>query len=165
VKTITAILHSLIPQEHQWKITLFEQWGDLMGPMSRSVTIERIMGTCLFLGVTHPALAQELSYISLSLQNKINARLGACYINAIRFIYTGGSSQKKETKQEKIKLIDARDNREDLVELTVAQHRMLESLHDQELRKSLKLFYVRSVLIQKRGTDGDYKNNNKKINK
>jgi hypothetical protein len=84
-KCIKKLLTSIIPEEHIWKIKLFQNWEKIIGSLKDKVTIEQIKEDILYLGVIHPAWAQELQMLTPILKEKINETLNCPKIKTIRF--------------------------------------------------------------------------------
>ena len=71
-KCLKELLINIIPKEHSWKITLFQNWDNIIGSLKNKVIIDQIKDDVLYLGVVHPAWAQELHMLSPMLKAKIN---------------------------------------------------------------------------------------------
>lgn len=83
-KLIKSLLTNIIPQEHAWKITLFEQWSKTIGPIGAYVSIEKVEGNVLYIGVSHPTWAQEIQSLTPLILEKLNADLPGNPITSIR---------------------------------------------------------------------------------
>ncbi len=83
-KQVSALLRDFLPQQHQWKMKLMQEWDGIIGTLGDKVRIEKIDGDLLVLGVIHPSWAQELMFLSAMLRNKINDALGSQRIKTIR---------------------------------------------------------------------------------
>ncbi len=94
---IKTLLASIIPENHRWKLAIFEAWPRIIGKLYHKVTIEKIEDDTIFLGVCHPAWAQELSLLTPVLKQKINACLAQATIKHIRFRYTAYTPLAKPT--------------------------------------------------------------------
>jgi len=84
-KQISSFLKNIIPVDHQWKIKLFEAWYGLIGDLKDDARIEKIDKKILTIGVSHPALAQELTLEAEDLKQKMNAIMKEEKIKSIRF--------------------------------------------------------------------------------
>ncbi len=84
-RQISELLRDFVSKEHNWKTKLLKDWGTIIGPLKNKVTVEKVEGKLLVLGVTHPAWAQELFLLSDMLKKKINSHLDREYIKIIRF--------------------------------------------------------------------------------
>lgn len=138
---IKKLVVDCINQEHRWKITLFQEWERIIGPMKENVSLECITNDCIYLGVTHPAWAQELMMLAPMLKRKINTVLQQERVKEIRFrilkskkpIPTKKSDQETDSLQELDPKRYALNNDE---------HAHLEKVEDTELRASLQKFLV-----------------------
>ena len=77
-------IHSIIPEEHLWKLELFKQWNAIIGKMKDKVIIEKIDGETLYLCASHPVWAQELHLLTPMIKERINACLPSNTIKTIR---------------------------------------------------------------------------------
>lgn len=84
---IKNFIDTLIPDQHQWKIVLFRRWDSIIGRMKNKVIIDKIENDVIYLGVSHPAWAQELHLLSPLIKEKINSCFSETKINHIRFRY------------------------------------------------------------------------------
>ena len=84
-KQISTLLENIIPKDHQWKIKLFQAWNCLIGNLKDDARIEKIDKKILTIGVSHPVIAQELTFLSEDLKEKMNAILKENKIQSIRF--------------------------------------------------------------------------------
>src|SRR3989338_8474453 len=84
IQPLKNFIHSIIPEEHLWKLELFKQWNAIIGKMKDKVIIEKIDGETLYLCASHPVWAQELLLLTPILKEKINAFLPANTIKTIR---------------------------------------------------------------------------------
>ncbi len=138
---IKNCLLSIIPQEHAWKITLFRNWENIIGELKTKVIIEKIKDDILFLGVTHPAWAQELHLLSSIIKAKVNSCLGQEKIKNIRIKLVNLKARKQKDKPNK----RSQDNSSELIckKLSKLEQNVLNSLSDDELRKIMYEFYLR----------------------
>lgn len=150
-KPLKELIHNIIPQEHQWKITLFKHWDEIIGPMKDKVIIEKIEESVLVLGVCHPAWAQELFLLSPMLKQKINRYLQKDRISRIRFKFLDLATQRAET----IKIQNSRQEAqksplpEQYVVLNPSEKLILDQVNNQELRSSLEQFLQRCKVTKK----------------
>jgi hypothetical protein len=144
-RAIAELLRNFVSQENNWKTKLLKDWGNIIGPLKNKVTIEKIEGKLLVLGVTHPAWAQELFLLSDMLKKKINAHFDKEYIKAIRFKIVALKDKNKDINKNKKK----RAHRLNRICLTKEEYDSLSKIKDLELRDSMENFY----LCCKRGSD------------
>lgn len=140
---IKEYLTNLIPQEQRWKITLFNLWDDIMGPLKDKVSIAQINGDTLLLKVIHPAWAQELFLLSSMLKQKINTRLEAPYIKNIRFVNSDIKTHKPHAHYSYLVGHKRKTYTEHNVVLSSKEEVILVSVHDPELKRALTNFFVR----------------------
>jgi len=145
-KALKELLLGIIPQEHQWKITLFKNWDEIIGPMKDKVIIEKIEESVLVLGVAHPAWAQELFLLSPMLKQKINKYLQTERITRIRFKFLDLPGLRSDTlKKQAVSRVVEHDKQviSPVITLSDREKAMLESVHNRELRLSLEQFFQR----------------------
>lgn len=100
MQPLNTILHTLITPEHQWKLTLFKHWNEIIGDMHDKVIIQEIKDSVLFLAVSHPAWAHELFLLTPLLKQKINSYLVKDQIKTIRLhvkTFQSAGTQRKKT--------------------------------------------------------------------
>ncbi len=138
---IKRLIFDYINQEHRWKITLLQKWEDIIGPMKQNVTLESISNDCIYLGVTHPAWAQELMMLAPMLKRKINTVLQEERVKEIRFriLKTKKPDPTKKNDQDNNSLQED-DPRQ--YALNNDEHKHLEKVEDNELRASLQNFLI-----------------------
>jgi hypothetical protein len=146
--SIKDCLLNIIPREHTWKITLFQNWENIIGSLKTKVIIEKIKDDILFLGVTHPAWAQELHLLSPILKTKVNACLGQEKIKSIRITLINVKSQKQKPKFDKC----GQDNLSEFIckKLSNPEQNVLNSLTDNDLRNIMHEFYLRCKNVKGR---------------
>ncbi|HRN78122.1 MAG TPA: DUF721 domain-containing protein [Candidatus Dependentiae bacterium] len=137
VRPIKNFLSTLIAQKGDWKVRLMQQWPIIIGELSDQVTIEKVVGDTLVLGVYDSCWMQELYMLSPMLLGKIHAH-GYTHIKDIRF--------KTVTKalpfKQKAPSLPARTVPKN-ISLTPQQSAVLDRIADQELRSALKAFLIR----------------------
>ena len=138
-KLVGRILVNIIPEQHLWKIKLFNQWDKIVGNMKGRVRIEKLTENSLTIGVCHATWAQELFFLSPMIKKKINNILKEEKIKNIRF-KTVNFNQKKGPSAKSVKSKNKR-----YVEhcLTISEHGTLKSIGNDELAEALEQFYVR----------------------
>lgn len=148
-KLIKDYLTTLIPQEQRWKITLFQNWDAIMGPLKDKVTIAQINNDLLLLKVIHPAWAQELFLLSSMLKQKINACLGTNRINTIRFVTSDIKASKSSIKHRYLVEQHRNSYTDFTTPLTPQEYLIIDKVKDQELKQSLELFFKRCKYVKK----------------
>lgn len=68
-----------------WQQQLIKNWHTTVGDLAHKMTLEKIDGSTLIIGVYDAAWMQELSLLSSLLIKKINKSLGEQHITALRF--------------------------------------------------------------------------------
>ena len=136
-KSIKSLLTNIIPQEHAWKIALFERWSSTVGPLSKYVSIDKIEGSTLFIGVSHPTWAQELQALTPMILEKLNADHPGHLITAIKLRPITRS--KKPIVNRKPIVAEARTN----VELSASETQLLASMENNQLQSSMAAYLLR----------------------
>lgn len=148
-KPIKDYLTTLIPQEQRWKITLFQSWDTLMGPLKDKVSIAQINNDILLLKVIHPAWAQELFLLSSMLKQKINTCLGTHRINTIRFVTSDIKPAKPINNHRYLVEQSRKPYTENITPLTPQESLIIANVKDDELKQVLKLFFSRCKYLKK----------------
>jgi len=150
-KALKELLLGIIPQEHQWKVTLFKNWDEIIGPMKDKVIIEKIEESVLVLGVAHPAWAQELFLLSPMLKQKINRYLQTERITRIRFKFLDLPGHRSDTLKKQT-VYRAGDEQKNVIlkviALSESEKTMLERINNLDLRCSLEQFFQRCKIIK-----------------
>lgn len=132
-QSLNTILQAIIPPEHQWKLTLFKHWDEIIGDMRDKVIIQEIKDSVLFLAVSHPAWAHELFLLTPLLKQKINSYLVKDQIKTIRLnvktFQPTGSQRKKVYNAEQAPLVNIPPSRQEQALLSrVANHELRDAL-------------------------------------
>ena len=140
-KQVSALLRDFLPQQHQWKMKLMQQWDVIIGTLGDKVRIEKIDSDILVLGVIHPSWAQELMFLSGMLRNKINDALGSERIKTIRFKTIVRKSLQPKTKKfiRKPATLEPYDE----VKRTESQEKTLKKIKDTETRQVFAAYFNR----------------------
>ncbi len=149
-KQVSALLRDFLPQQHQWKMKLMQQWDTIIGNLGDKVRIEKIDSDILVLGVIHPSWAQELMFLSGMLRNKINDALGSERIKTIRFktIVRRGSQSKAKKMIKQAAVVEPYDE----VQRTPRQENTLKKIKDNEMREVFAAYFNRCKAMNKRAT-------------
>lgn len=140
-KSLKDLLTNIIPKEHLWKITIFQNWDNIIGNMKNKVIIDEIKDDTLYLGVIHPAWAQELQMLSPMLKTKINSYLEKAQIKSIRF--------KLISAKTKVKKIQSNNSDQNSLtidickKLSKTEQLVLNNISDNELRDVMHNFGLR----------------------
>ena len=136
------LLKCVIPQNHRWKMLLFHKWDGIIGDLKDKVFIEKIQNNVLTLGVSHPAWAQELYFLTDTLKVKINEALSEERIVDIRFKTVVFKKQPK--KDQKDKMVKMETIKEDFRKVTLSSKESicLNQVKNDELRAALLTYYA-----------------------
>ncbi|KKQ32834.1 MAG: hypothetical protein US49_C0005G0053 [candidate division TM6 bacterium GW2011_GWF2_37_49] len=136
-QNIKKCLLNIIPQEYSWKIILLEGWEYIIGDLKKNVIIEQIKEDVLFLGVVHPAWAQEMFALTPVLKQKINDYLGKEHIKSIRIKLkqTNKQNKKQSTNLQKLDFVQP--------VLTINEIENLNRIKNTELREVMQCFYLK----------------------
>jgi hypothetical protein len=141
-KNVGQLLVDIIPEKHQWKMDLFQQWNSIIGSLADKVRIERIKDDQLILGVTHPAWAQELFLMSHVIKQKVNNALDHERIKNIQFRTIDFEAERK-VRAKKKNTCDPGDIICNQVVLNDKEQQKLLNIENNDLRKVLEKFYIR----------------------
>ncbi len=146
--SIKNLLTSIIPKEQQWKITLFQNWDSIMGPLKDKVTIAQINNDTLLLKVIHPAWAQELHLLSSMLKQKINTCLGTTRIQNIRFVTSDIKTVKTNLRYRSLVEHRRKTYTENNATLNSKEAAITSNIQDAELKNALDLFFRRCKYLK-----------------
>ena len=118
------------------------KWDDIIGDLKDKVSIECIQNNVLVLGVSHPAWAQELYFLSDTLKMKINEALQEDRIKDIRFKTVVLKKRSEKTKKNNKK--NGRSSRKDIQSVTLSDEESvcLKQVKDDGLRGALLMYYA-----------------------
>ena len=144
-KNIGNLLINVIPEQHRWKMDLFQQWESIIGSLSDKVRIESIYKDQLILGVIHPAWAQELYLMSHVIKQKVNNALKDERIKEIRFrsvdFDAGRKKIAKRTDPHATLQSSLLDKKKFVI--TEKERKKLSHIKNEDLRMVLEKFCVR----------------------
>ena len=138
-KQISELLKVFVAPRDEWKIKLFENWDKIIGNLKGKVFILKAENNLLVLGVLHPALAQELFFLSDIFKKRINSLFGKEQIKVIQFRVI-----KREVKAnffQKKTQYKVQENEKAC--LNKNEYVNLKKIKDAELRECLKEFYLK----------------------
>lgn len=144
---IKTCLNLLIPEEHRWKLSLFEQWPQIIGNLQDKVTLVALQGQVVTLGVFHAGWAHELSFLIPVIKQKINLCLGCDRIKVVRFVVVQKNQKTNGPYKQAHKNYDYIE-RDDTIALGVREQKALFVVQDDQLRQSLELFYKRCYRLK-----------------
>lgn len=140
---IATLLEGVVLTEHQWKIKLFNCWETIVGDLKKHVRIESLSQGVLLLGVSHPVWAQELSFLSEMLKNKINGVLEGPYISSVRFKTVMLKPPHQGSMKNAHNDFVHKQNVQNIT-LSVQESLCLKKIKDDELKQALLDYYQRS---------------------
>jgi hypothetical protein len=147
MKKITSILASLIAPEHSWKVLFFTHWPAIIGKLEGVVKIEKIEGATLFLTVSHPTWAQEISLLTPVLLEKIHQYMPSQPITAIRCAFktqqAGGPIKARITRTPSPAIAAT-------AQLSAQEEKVIASLSDNELQSTLAEYFKRCKALKGR---------------
>jgi len=136
MKKISSIISSLITHENSWHIQLIRDWSEIMGPLSSKVTLEKIDGSLLMLGVYNSSWMQELYLLTPLIIKTINAKLGDSCVSSVKLrliARKNPNASKAAQAYPKISSVEPKT-------LSSQERDALSSIEDDELRQALKKF-------------------------
>lgn len=143
-KPIRLCIDALIPQEHQWKLTIMQHWNTILGAIKFNVSIEQIAHNRIVLGVKHPAWAQELMAFAPLIKQRINALFDDERIQKIHFRITVPTQIKSKHRN-----MFAENLRTDFNPvLSDKELRSIDAMKDKELAASCKQFLIRCKKVK-----------------
>ncbi len=142
-KNIADILQNIIPNDVTWKLKLLRAWPEIVGKLAERVTIFTIEDDRLILQTSHPAWAQELSFLAPLIHEKIDALIGPQIIRAISFKITNrraapiGASSSRSAQS-------LHSRQPTPYAMTTVETAKLEALQDDQLKQVLRDYLLRT---------------------
>lgn len=135
---IKHILPNLLARRDDWHFELLANWHAIVGNLSSKMTLEKIQGDTLVIGVFDSCWLQELYLMSSMILTRINQKVGHSHIKQLRF-------KKAEVKKQVSSLTQQKKVLEAVVPkpLTTQEQSALDALKDPELRDILRTFLMR----------------------
>lgn len=134
---IKSLIKNILAHENNWKITLLQNWHEILGNLSSRVRLEKIENNTLTLAVQDSCLMQELYMLSPVFLESINKKLDAPYIKHLRFKKAGYKKKKKKYERPRTCHIPPPKK------LQLHEKQALTNIKDPELAQFLKAFLVR----------------------
>lgn len=136
-KELKNVLHTLLPQNDNWKVQLLSNWETILGNLKTKVHLEKIYEDTLVLGVYESCWMQELYLLSHVLLQNINQKLDQPRIKHLRFKKVGlRKKTQRFTAQNEKKVYKP-------VVLNAKENKALAALPDEQLRCVLEKFLIR----------------------
>ena len=149
MKPIQHVLTDIIPQQHQWKLSILAHWESIIGNLGDKVTLEKITTDSLVLAVCHSSWAQELHFLTPVIKEKINALFGHEQIKSIHLKTSGFSKQRTKRPIRTITPISKPKEQKTLSPLSQKETHHLEKITSSDLRASLAGYAVRCKQFRK----------------
>lgn len=146
-QTLKQLTASLFKKKNNWKMTLLKEWPTIVGKLADKVTLEKITGHTLTLGVRDACWLHELNLLSPVLLHHINQRLDQPYVKTLRFRRIG-IKQRKQIQHVRVQ----RSIKTKQIEVTSAEKLALNNIQNQDLQKALHQFLVRCYREREDGT-------------
>ncbi len=142
---IKTLLSPLLQSKKQsWKIALLNKWPDIMGNLSKHVSIEKIHDDSITLGVQNSSWLQELYLMGPTILDTINKSLDQPRFKTIRFKQRANAPRKKKKEYGS----PLEDN--EPVVIAASEQRALDRITDSDLKEVLHSFLVRCHREKKR---------------
>jgi hypothetical protein len=132
------IEHFLTHNTSDWQLRLMRQWPDMVGNLHTKMSLEKIEGSVLKIGVYDSHWIPELFMLTPTMVRAINHKLGGTYIASMRF-----SLKEKKQKSAQRPVTPSIVYRK--VVLTTQQQQMLTTIKDDDLRSALKEYLIRCL--------------------
>lgn len=139
IRHIKSVLPQLMRPQEEWKFYLLNNWQEIMGNLGSIVTLEKIEGNVLFLGVPNSCWMQELHMLAPALIETINQKLDQPRINQLRFKRI--ATRKKENVPRAAACNKQRTKEQN--HTTPQQQAALKKVRDPDLRRVLEQFLDR----------------------
>ncbi len=137
LKTVLSSSFSL--STNSWKTKLLTDWPAIVGNLHDKITLEKIHGDTIIIGVYDVSWLQELYMLSAVLLKTINGHLDKPYLKKIRLKYTTKKSTPVIIPKKKIKAPLERKK----IPLNSLESGALLKIKDKEMRDALHLFLSR----------------------
>lgn len=136
MRSIKSLLDTTFQNTSSWQLKLAAQWPDLVGNLANIMSLEKIYGGTLIVGVYEQSWIQELYMLSGMIIKTINDQLEGAKIEKMQFKL---ATRKEKTVQKKPVFSETYDY---AIELNKREELALHAIQDQELRTVLKSFLI-----------------------
>ncbi len=99
---LDSLLQSSVPEE-AWKLNLIKNWPTIIGSLHDKVSLQKVNGTSVVLGVYDSSWIQELYLLSKLILKKINSHLDRPRIETLRFQCVETSTQSSDRRSKATK--------------------------------------------------------------
>ncbi len=136
MKSLKSLLDVTFTNSSSWQFKLASQWTDLVGNLSNIMSLEKIYGATIIVGVYEQSWMHELYMLSSMIIKTINENLEGAKIEKIQF--------KLATRKNNIhsKKVDVFHEDRMIVVLNKREELALSHIKDVELRQSLESFLI-----------------------
>ena len=136
MRSLKSLLDTTFGASTSWQLQLASQWPDLVGNLATIMSLEKIYGSTLIVGVYEQSWIQELYMLSGMIIKTINENLTGAKIEKIQF--------KLATRKEKIvpKKPVFSETKQHAIALNKREELALVAIRDEELREVLKSFLI-----------------------
>ena len=141
IKSLKNLMLNAIPADQRWKMTIMEHWPTIIGELHNRVFISKIEGSILFISASHPAWAQELSYLEPAIKKNINDLFKRPMISTIRFSCHNRNKNCDTHVLQPIKKIQ--EQRQEIPTLSPEEKRILAPITNSELQSELEAYLIR----------------------
>lgn len=140
-KSLKSVLKgSFALSNNSWKTKLLTEWPTIVGSLHDKITLEKIHGDTLIIGVYETSWLQELYMLSSVLIKTINSHLDKPYIKKIRLKYATKNSSKIVIPKKIQKKAPVERKK---APLNALEARALLKIKDIDMRNALHLFLSR----------------------
>ena len=135
---IKQLLATILPAAKDWKGYLLRNWRNLVGPLHKKMTIEKIGDGVVVFGVHDSCWMQELYLLSPLLLKAVNKNLDQPYVKQVRF----KRAKRRATRSEQ-PVYEKPKSASPVRPPTKQECTALEAVKDKELRSALEAFRAR----------------------
>lgn len=135
----TVLGNSFSLSTNSWKTKLLTDWPTIVGNLHDKITLEKIHGDTIIVGVYDVSWLQELYMLSAVLLKTINGHLDKPYLKKIRLKYATKKSTRKVLPKQKSKAPIERKK----IKLNALESGALLKIKDKDMRDALHLFLSR----------------------
>lgn len=136
MKSLKSFLDASFINSNSWQFKLASQWSCLVGNLANIMSLEKIYGTTIIVGVYEQSWMHELYMLSSMIIKTINENLEGSKIDKIQFKL---ATRKKNIESKKMNISQINTM---VVSLNKQEELALSCIKDVELRQSLQLFLM-----------------------
>lgn len=145
---IKNLLKTFLHHDTNWQGYLIANWSTIIGNLKDHVSLERIQGDTIILGVNNSSWMHELYMLSGMLKDKINAQLQKPYVQKIKFKFT---DKKKFEEKQPCKRQERLEPTVKKIAFTLRQEKALQKIHEKnkDLASSLETYFYKCSAVRK----------------